>query len=415
MNWLKLTQRILAVIAIFLIWIGVYLFTSKIATESSVRTILAPKNTVGIIHINTHEITKSLLFEFAFNNKDPRILKIISEYWQNLAQDSSKKQLPLDFNGDISLFKIPYQNDFIWLVSGNYLPVQHPYKPHLGFIKDQKYFWILNASESNYEVILKSIRQTPWCSKPLSNHPIQYQLMLKEHITNSYGLNLFKNQLSIHYKTTGKVVALNAAKGKKCFQITTFLNRGSFVPQKYQRFKKLIESLSGFSMNYYGAKFIDDDSGPSYVEPQFDLLLSFAKKTKRDDILPLIRELLWENVRLEDEFLFLNHSRFYFSSKNDSTIYLGKHKMSATPMNTPFVLSGNPEVLTAISDLGWKEGVLELIPEFKALKDFTQSIKLISTNSEGTSQNVTIDFKDGVNAQLESLLLILTLTNAYQF
>jgi len=415
-KWLKITQRILAVAGIFGIWMGLYFIVLTTERRNILQTTQAPKSTVGIIHINTPELTRSLLFEFTFSNRDPRILKAISEYWQNLAQDSSLQRLPINFNQGFELFKIEYQNDFFWLVSGDYLPINNPYKPYLGFKKGQKYYWILNANRINYGEIIKSLRDSAWFSVPvLHDNPLQFQLISNQRIVNCFGFDQYKNQLTLTYSNTGSILVLQPEIKKKSFHISTLLNRGSILPQKYQRYKRLFESLKGFSINYYGAKYIDDNSGPSYLEPQFDLLMSFEKKTKPESIIPFLKELLGENIRYDNTILFLNNSRFYFVAKNDSTIYIGKNKMAIMSKNTSFELYGHPEVLTEITNLGWKEGVLELIPEFKALKDFTQSIKTISTNSNGPYQTVTIDFNDGINAQLESFLLILTLTNAYQF
>jgi hypothetical protein len=78
-------------------------------------------------------------------------------------------------------------------------------------------------------------------------------------------------------------------------------------------------------------------------------------------------------------------------------------------------MAGNPDVLTEISNLGWKQGVLELIPEYKALKDYSESIERISTASKGNKNTTTFYFKETLNAQMESFHLILTMANAYQF
>ncbi|MFM7724062.1 MAG: hypothetical protein ACKO7O_04660, partial [Bacteroidota bacterium] len=126
MNWLKYIQRILAISAIFIIWVVVFRSTMIVEKIHKPETILIPNGTLGLIQVNTPELSKSLLMEFVMNNKDPRILKIVSEYWQNLAQDSSTKQLELDFQQGITLLKVQCKNEIVWMLSGKYCPVEHP-------------------------------------------------------------------------------------------------------------------------------------------------------------------------------------------------------------------------------------------------------------------------------------------------
>jgi hypothetical protein len=93
---------------------------------------------------------------------------------------------------------------------------------------------------------------------------------------------------------------------------------------------------------------------------------------------------------------------------------------------------GKPWVLTEIKDLGWKGGLLELIPEYRALKDFSQSVASIDMNlvcdndacyASAPRKNkciknvhqVSIKFKPGTNARLETFRVLLTMANAYQF
>ncbi|MFM7663222.1 MAG: hypothetical protein ACKO68_01705 [Bacteroidota bacterium] len=416
MNWLKYIQRILAISAIFIIWVVVFRSTMIVEKIHKPETILIPNGTLGLIQVNTPELSKSLLMEFVMNNKDPRILKIVSEYWQNLAQDSSTKQLELDFQQGITLLKVQCKNEIVWMLSGKYCPVEHPLKPEMGFVKNNRYYWMLNASMANRSFLKKHLINKPWIEfNSGNNSPIQYHLLSEGTLSNSYFFQINNDQLTVNYKPQMKIASVNSEKKPTYFHITTPLNRGSFIPEKYQSYKKLIESLSGLSINYYGAKYIDDDSGPSYIEPQFDMLLTFTKKTNPNEILPILKELIGDELRYADQRLYLHNSKYFYTSYNDSVVYIGKNKMKINKEGNTFAIIGNPEVLTNISNLGWKAGVLELIPEYRALNEFSHSIEAITTSSLGKNQQLSIQFKEGGNAQLESFLLVLTLVNAYQF
>jgi len=416
MNWLKLTQRLLAVIAIFLIWIAVYRLTMNASKIHGLESVELPKETLGLIQINTPQLSKDLLFEFAFNNRDPRVLKIVSEYWQNLAQDSSSKQLPIDFQEGITLLKVQQGSEIVWMISGKHIQVDQSLEPELGFVKNNRYYWILNSSIENSSKIKDHLLKAPWytfTSKQLNS--IQYHLISRGKVTNSYQFESNDQQLNIRFKPSVKIASVTPKNNQKYFQVTSSLNKGSFIPKKYLDYQKIIESLSGFSVNYYGAKYIDDDSGPSYLEPQFDMYLTFANKTKPSDVYPLLKELMGDNLILSEQRLWHHGSKYYVNSLNDSTLYIGKNKMESQVNSNTFSMNGNPEVITEISNLGWKAGVLELIPEYRALKEFSHSIRSISTHGGGGDHTLSVQFKPGVNAQLESFLLVLTLVNAYQF
>lgn len=416
MNWLKFIQRLVAISAIFIIWIGVYLYTMRAESPQSNGKIELPLGTLGLIKVNTPAISKSILFEFAFNNKDPRILKIVSEYWQNLAQDTSKKQIPIDFNHEINFIKVKDRNDIIWILSGEHMPVKEPLKPELGFIRKNRYYWVLNSSSDDLKGLKMSLNKTAWFPFYSDNlKTVQYHLISNKTLTNSYLLDILNRQLLISYKPTVEATSLRPSGKGQYFHLTTTLNKGSFIPPKYLSYKKFIESLSGLSINYYGAKYIDDDSGPSYVEPQCDILLTFAKKTSTDEMFPLLRELFGNDLRFTNQSLLLHNSRYHFHAYNDSTLYIGKNRMRIEKNFNTFAMNGNPEVITEISNLGWKAGVLELIPEYRALKEFSHSINSVKTTFGQENHTLAIQFKEGINPQLESFLLVLTLVNAYQF
>ena len=416
MNWLKFIQRLLAIAAIFLIWIVVYRLTMNAEKNRGLESVEIPKETLGLVQVNTPQLSKALLFEFAFNNRDPRVLKIVSEYWQNLAQDSSSDQLPIDFQQGITLLKVKQQQEIVWIISGKYIKVDRPLEPGLGFVKNNRYYWILNSSLEHCSELKDQLLKSRWYtfSSDQSN-PIQYHLIDQGKATNSYQFKINAEQMTVQFNPSVKVLSVTPRKDQKQFHVTSSLNKGSFIPKKYQEYKKIIESLSGFSVNYYGAKYIDDDSGPSYIEPQFDLFLTFSNPTRPSDIFPLLSDLMGDGLQFTESRLYLHGSKYYFSSMNDSTVYIGKNKMHPQNNTSTFTMIGNPEVITEISNLGWKGGVLELIPEYRALKEFSHSIKSISTRIGQKEHTLTIQFKPGVNAQLESFLMVLTLVNAYQF
>jgi hypothetical protein len=418
MQWVKIIQRIIATTLIFIIWVFVYKLTLGAEKISEISSIDIPINTTGVIMVNLPQLQRSTIFQFAFNNKDPRILKITSEYWQNIAQDTSNQnnKFPIDFNDNIYILKVNNGNETNWLLAGRFNGKFKNEKNPVGFIRGDYYYSFLNVSMKSDKGFRRIIKNGLWYSFNSSHkEPIQYHVLFNRKSLNTYGLEFFENELNIHFANKVKAPCLSFPKNESFFHLTTLLNSGSYIPDKFNKYKRLIESLAGISLNYFGAKYIDEENSPSYIEPQIDLLLTFAKKTKTTEILPLLNEVTGFDAQIDKDRLVFSNSTYYFLSKNDSTIYIGKHPVSLGKNNSPFVMQGNPSQITLINNLGWKSAFLELIPEYKVLKDFSQSIENISSRTEANDQILTINFKKGVNAQLESFLLLLTMANAYQF
>ena len=418
MQWIKIIQRIIAISLIFIIWILVYHLTLGVEKSTSNSAIDIPVNTTGVININLPLLKKSTIFQFAFNNKDPRILKIISEYWQNIAQDTSNQraQYPIDYNDNIYILKINNGNETVWVLAGRYNAKFKSEKLLTGFIRGDFYYTLLKNTNQSDLKMNQVIKNGFWYNFNSSHRkPIQYHVLSNKKTINSYELEFTENEVNIYFANKVKAPCLAFPKNESFFHLTTLLNSGSFIPDKFFKYKRLIESLAGISLNYYGAKYIDEEDSPSYIEPQIDLLLTFAKKIKTTEILPLLNEVTGFDAQINKNRLVFSNSKYFFFSNNDSTIYIGKHPISMRKNNSPFVLQGTPSNITLIDNLGWKSAFLELIPEYKVLKDFSQSIDNISSRTKDNNQILTIHFKQGINAQLESFLLLLTMANAYQF
>ena len=129
-------------------------------------------------------------------------------------------------------------------------------------------------------------------------------------------------------------------------------------------------------------------------------------------------------MRIESGWIYLNRAKYRLKSINDTSVFIGKNPAKLTNKSSSFAMQGKPQVLTKIDDLGWTGGLLELIPEYRALKDFSESVASIRTETchdhskshiKKSHQCVNIKFKQNCNARLETLRVLLTVANAYQF
>ncbi len=95
---MKVAQRFIAIVLIFMIWILAFSYVHSIHRQSTVSAIPCPEKTIGIVKINSRDIFSKILFDYSFRNKDAKMMKTVSEYYQNWAQDTSGARYPIDFS-----------------------------------------------------------------------------------------------------------------------------------------------------------------------------------------------------------------------------------------------------------------------------------------------------------------------------
>ena len=427
---MKVAQRFIAIILIFIIWISVFSYVNFLKRDSIVAKIPCPNETIGIVKINSRDILSNILFDYSFRNGDSKMMKTVSEYYQNWAQDTSSARFPIDFSENFCLLKLKIDNEIIWMIAGKAIPKSNFTK---GFIRQGFYYEIVSKRVKKGATLTKLVKKGIWFNTKFNaSKALSYELIEGNRVKNEYLFSLNKQELVLCFKAKGKTAMILPDSSRSFFHISTRLNRGSFLPEKYEDLKVLTDKLAGFSFNYYGAQYIDDQQRGTYLYPEFDLLFNFSQKTKLSELTKILRKVAKEDVRVESDWIYLNRAKYRLKAINDSTIFIGKNKPELAKTNASFSMSGKPWVLTEIKDLGWKGGLLELIPEYRALKDFSQSVESINMNmtcennvcySDSPRKNtcvkniqrVGIKFKPGTNARLETFRVLLTMANAYQF
>jgi len=358
------------------------------------------------------------------------MLKTVSEYYQNWAQDTSSKKYPIDFSENFCFIKLKLDQEIIWILAGKSAGKS---SSDNGFKRHGFYYEIVNKDRIKTATLQRKIRLGTWFSSVFNpNKALTYELIENKQLKNEYIFSLKEQELAFCFKARRTTTMIVPDTTRSYFHISTRLNRGSFLPEKYADLDVLTDKLAGFSFNYYGAQYIDDAQNGTYIDPDFDLLFSFSQKTKPTELTKLLRKFAKEEVRVESNWIYLNRAKYRLKSINDSTIFIGKNNPELLQTNAAYAMKGKPNVLTEISNLGWKGGLLELIPEYRALKDFSESVESIqmamacekkACNHHSTKQDkcqkniqhIRIKFKSGSNARLETFRVLLTMANAYQF
>jgi hypothetical protein len=407
-------QRFFSVLVIFAIWIYVFSFIDG-AIKDQGGNILVPKQTVGAIKISPKKIFGNVLFDFTFRNKDPKILKIVSEYYQNFAQDTNAITIPIDFKENFTLLKIKHQSKFVWLIGGKFKGIPNK-KEYVGFRYKGYYYEIISPEAQLSHKELQSIftRKNTF-ALTYAAEPVAYDLLNDGKRSNTYKIELSERKITIDFAANKSALFLKKPEKGPYFQISSAVNKGSILPKKYQNLRALSENINSFSLNYFGSEYIENDNEPSYIDAKFDLVMNFSKKTKTSDLQELLKDLTEEEFVLSHNQMHIKGAKYRVVQINDSAIFIGKHAPNMKKSLATFSLNGNPTILTDVKNLGWRAAVLELIPEYRALLDFSNSIETVKVQERKDKNVIEVTFKKENNARMETFRFLLTLANAYQF
>lgn len=410
---MKGIQRFSAIILLFGIWMIIFYITKSLKQPQTLESIDIPNSTEAVLKLNSREVFSDILFDFSFKNSDPKILKIVGDYYRNSQQDTTKGKQFIDFTKNIAILKVRHRNDFIWILAGSYK--QGDRKNNKGVVKDGVYYQCLEPRIRNSKKILSSLLKPSNAFKiRIDKFPIEYTLFENKKEKVSYRLDLNDKKLIIQYASKKEFLCVKVPDKTPCFHLSTTLNRGSLLPESYSNLKSISDNLSSFSINYYGAAFneIDDES---IIEFNFDLLLNFNAKISEHKLEKTLQTLMGSSADVHDNILTINKTQYIIKEINDSSIFIGQHKPKIVTSEIPFKMSGQPALITDIKNLGWKGGILEMIPEYRALKDFSNSVTYIDGTTKKGVHTVHVNFENGKNARLEVFRVLLTMANAYQF
>ncbi|MFM1892986.1 MAG: hypothetical protein RIQ90_152 [Bacteroidota bacterium] len=414
---MKLALRIVALLFIFMIWGGVFALLRTYAVSQKDKTLRCPSNTIGIIKINPRALFGQVLFDFTFRNNDKKMLELVSKFLQTnaLRKEEAEGGLPIDYQEEIALIKIKSDNQMHWLIAGRYSP-NGKSKDESGYVYNNTYYQVIAENlvydPSYYKALFKN--SNGFNTSFSETEPVVYDLYENQRMVNRYAFNFNKNKVTVHFARSNPYTLLSTPKNPDFFHLSSTINKGSFLPSKYSNIKNVLDNLSSFSLNYYGARYVEDVEKP-YLDFDMDLLLSFSKPTSTASLNKIFRSFSDVNVSFFSNELDINGAKFLYKSLNDSTIFIGKNRPQTEKTKSPFQLYGNPSVLTRIQGLGMlKQSILELIPEYRTLKDFSQSVYDIRPGKGDGEQVIEILFKENHLASMELVSVLLTITSLYQ-
>jgi hypothetical protein len=406
---MRIAQRLVAFLLIFAIWMFIYFSFSFLKNPPAPPKLQFPESTVSIIKINNPKIISEFAYQLSFNNEDPKVLKSLSEFYQNINQGSLNNFLPIQFNSPVYFLKILSKNRHYWFIAGIYNGQKS--NEIKGFIKNQYFFYLLNPDDHS-KGVFNELAHEKWNNLEISsNNTFNYWLFNKGKLINNYACTLDDNGLTILFKNTINPNSLSFNEEDGGFHLTTFVDPSNDWPIG-ESGNNFIKNITSISINYYGAENRLNEKS-SYVQLNFDALIKLNKQLDSSDISSFLNFIL-PNAEIK---IFKNHityfnNTYYYHFFPDSTMYLGKSKDAKRVKSNSIKIKGNPSIITEVKNLGegWQT-FLDSHPVYRITRDFTSSISNITNETVQNDGKIRIRFKPHINPTLEAFKLFSTFVN----
>lgn len=409
-------------LAIF--WLLVYVGTKEFkaielnAHLNRTTKILLPSGTTDLIQIKPIALTKEILFDLWFRNKDVAILNDLHDLINLDKYDTRGKLISaFDLRENIYLIQITRKNENLWFVRGK-SNLKETNNRALVFEnkKHDKYVYIGNSSKIKFtQSEIKSLLfDSNFLLEIKENTTLNHFKIEQNKVRYSYQVELDHEQVIIRSK--GLPYKRKTLKStNNCFHFSSKVNQRFIGSKDFKKIAALMSDIDDVSLNYFGADFFENEI-KSGIAPSFELLLNFKHPKSKQDVMQILEDEIGISCKRIGKELSYNGTTYYFKQISNNSIYIGVRKIRSNFMsstNQPFVISGQPKYITEIRKLGWKGAFLEFIPAYSVSKEFAETITEINTIEKPSQNLFQVKFKKNKIPSVEILRLALNLNKEY--
>lgn len=421
MRKIKLFLQI-STIAFF--WLVVYIGTKEFkAIESnalvqSSTKILLPSGTTDLIQIKPIALTREILFDIWFRNKDVAILNDLHDLINLDKYDTRGKLISaFDLREDLYLLQITRENENLWFVRGK-SNLKETNNRLLVFENKQHDKYVYVGNSTKVKLSKTEIKSLLFVSNFLleikKNTTLNHYKIEHDKVRYSYQIDINHEQVTV--KSQGLPYKRKTLKSSSdCFHFSSKVNQHFIGNKDLKKIAALVSDIDDISLNYYGANFFESEI-KSGIAPSFELLLNFKHPTTKEAVMQTLQDEIGVSCQRVGQNISYNGTSYYFKQISKSSIYLGIRKFKSTfisSTNQPFVISGQPKFITEIRNLGWKGAFLEFIPAYSVSKEFAETITEINTLEKPNSNLFEVKFKKNKIPSIEILRLALNLNKEY--
>jgi hypothetical protein len=371
-----------------------------------------PKTTTEHYLFNSSSLLKKIVFNELFIHEDESLLQNVKELLSKKSKsETSIVDLNIDYSAPIEIIRFKRNSKSFTAIKfkisnlENFAQISTKLRKVLLF-RDQLNAYLVLGETKNNKSILKRLLLNNSFAYSIKNQETKhfFSSFRNSKLVSFWTICANDNQLKIEQKIAD--YQTHTSLEPKGFHLSTTINTNQLGVLKETKVSNLIHlnELKYISVNYLGLYFIDDSQIQAI--PKFDLLLSYKNKISGDSV--LIKVLNYYNWPFEakSKECFQLGTQFIKMKQIDSNQFiistLNNIRFSKTFLNP--IIQGDPKNIVKIRNAGWKGLFLELMPGFKASKNFLETADKISTyNNKKGLQVICLSFKKNEDA-LHNLL-----------
>ena len=295
MRKIKLFMQIVT-LAFF--WSMVYIGTKEFkaieskAHKSRTTKILLPSGTTDLIQIKPIALTKEILFDLWFRNKDVAILNDLHDLINLDKYDTRGKLISaFDLREDIYLIQITRKNENLWFIRGK-SNLKETNNRILVFEnkKHDKYAYIGNSTKIKLsKAEIKSLLfDSNFSLEIKENTTLNHFKIEQNKVRYSYQVELEDEKVIIRSKGN-PYKRKTLVSSEDCFHFSSKVNQRFIGNKDLKKIAALISDMDDISLNYYGADFFESEI-KSGIAPSFELLLNFKHPTKKEEVMQILQD-----------------------------------------------------------------------------------------------------------------------------
>lgn len=393
-------------IGLIIIWVSVLSFSVLFTNENQRQLQLVPETNNFVFKLKFKDFLKSATYSMVFNSKDQQLLNTFQEFIKN-QQKEKDNDFGINFFSDVLVFGDKFEKGELYVIIVNLTDKQKFTKNLPAFLTNNQALLVKNgvgiiASYTGKKTNLKAKIDTYLAELKIHKRVNEskkkenefFNLSLNDYVINKdfqikkgeiYS-ELSEQELNIKgafelekpFKRPRKWT-LRQEYELRPFHFETSFFSPSIQDTLQNFFAKVglkVPKMQGISINYYGLDIQDNEMGIIFT-PRFDMILHFENDIKNEDLFFDHDQLLKFGFDYNGVFLKAGDIHYAIERLDNRTMFIGFNRNLITKKKDHILMkiSGDLGKITEISGGGFVQSMINIIPPYKASKDFFSTIQ----------------------------------------
>jgi hypothetical protein len=402
-------RRILPyVLGLLLLWTGILSYSTLSNSANKRQLSLIPDETNLVFKVNFKDFLKQSTYSMIFHSKDQKLLNAFQEFLKSQQKGTGKSNdFGINYFSDIVVFGKKFQKGEVYVMMINLINQKKFYENLPHFLSPNQSYAIKNdvgliATYYGEDKINQTTLKSYLSNLKVKNNITEfekkgdefflmnlsdYNINKKFHINKGYIYSsLSEKELSLkgEFQLDKKFArpckwTLKEDEAQRPLKIeTAFISRSlqDTIQSYFSKVGLSIPKVNQLTFNYYGLDIQETELGLVFT-PKFDMILNFDQKIYTEKIFHDPERLLKFGFDLKGDNLKAGKLNYTIDLLDSSTLFLGSNRDFVIEKKN-FILmkiGGDLGKITQISGGGFVKSIINVIPQYKAAKDFFNTIQ----------------------------------------